>query len=737
MISTEQTSVPYLNGPLPMSFVPNILNPNNQFYYSQTFNDYNYEKISQLDMPNNIPTNFPRSPFRNYPNNSENENTLNNNLNSNYLSPEKPYNYRFNYQNNFQNNFNYDGNFLNNKGNSINTISTISSSFLPKNQKDISKSLQYFSPQKQNEKNNNLSQSISSSDTFYKKTNNKLFNQLSNSYQISNTINPNLPDYAVFELDEDESVNYDFGVSIPKETHACQTSPFVIRINPFSVNRKRRNCKSVAKRKLINFTSSKNSEPLDSIKRDKNSVKNIKKIKMIQPVKTLNVINEKEKNISVNNNKNIEIKNLQPVKNLNKNYNGNAKNITNNLKNNSSNNNKEKMTKEKYNNIFTSIKNMFQETFFIDNIDVFHSNKFNNELKYPKPSNNNINNKNILKKETKDNTKIKASKIEKISSPKKETKKEINKLSEIINSPKPPINKSVNTTNNNELTDNIPEKFDPNEFQIIKQIGEGEYGKIYIVKWVKNNQQYAMKIETTEDRDELFWSQSKIKIMKDFYNKTKHNGIIRIFGDLWKKDLTDYEYYIIMELAEKDWEQEIYLRYQYQEYYTEKELVNILGQIITTCALLQKNHISHRDIKPQNILLKNGLYKLSDFGEAKILTKNGTIIQKIRGTEMFMSPVLFFGLHDGEKPAEKISHNTYKSDVYSLGMCALFAATLNFDCPCDIRELKNMNKVEEIVNKGLSKRYSSNFISFILEMLEIDEIHRPDFIQLEQQMFKK
>ncbi len=192
-----------------------------------------------------------------------------------------------------------------------------------------------------------------------------------------------------------------------------------------------------------------------------------------------------------------------------------------------------------------------------------------------------------------------------------------------------------------------------------------------------------------------------------------------------------------MELAETDWEKEVYMRYQYQDFYTEKELVNILGQIITTCALLQKNHISHRDIKPQNILLINGQYKLSDFGEAKVLKKNGVIIQRIRGTEMYMSPILFFGLHQNGEPAEKISHNTYKSDVYSLGMCALFAATLCFDCACAIREMKSMIKVERIVNSYLSNRYSHNFISFILEMLEIEENRRPDFLQLEQQMLRK
>ena len=48
-----------------------------------------------------------------------------------------------------------------------------------------------------------------------------------------------------------------------------------------------------------------------------------------------------------------------------------------------------------------------------------------------------------------------------------------------------------------------------------------------------------------------------------------------------------------------------------------------------------------------------------------ILKKEGYVIQRIRGSEMYMSPVLFKGFH--AKMAQ-VKHNAYKSDVFSLGM---------------------------------------------------------------------
>ena len=76
-------------------------------------------------------------------------------------------------------------------------------------------------------------------------------------------------------------------------------------------------------------------------------------------------------------------------------------------------------------------------------------------------------------------------------------------------------------------------------------------------------------------------------------------------------------------------------------------------------------------------------------------------------------------------------HNAYKSDVYSFGMCILLAASLSGYTLYDIREILNINEVSKIVINKLSGRYSMNLINLILQMLQIDENLRMDFVQLE------
>ena len=175
------------------------------------------------------------------------------------------------------------------------------------------------------------------------------------------------------------------------------------------------------------------------------------------------------------------------------------------------------------------------------------------------------------------------------------------------------------------------------------------------------------------------------------------------------------------------------MRANYLSYFTEAELNNIMKQLISILSFLQKRHITHRDIKPQNILIANGQYKLCDFGDIRVMQRDGLVVQRIRGSELYMSPILFNALRQG---VQTIQHNTYKSDVFSLGMCLFYAACLSFNGPVEIREVVNMNIKQQILNKYLGTRYSQKFIKFLYLMLLTNEDDRPDFVLLEDAMLK-
>jgi serine/threonine protein kinase len=292
-----------------------------------------------------------------------------------------------------------------------------------------------------------------------------------------------------------------------------------------------------------------------------------------------------------------------------------------------------------------------------------------------------------------------------------------------------------------QITDiNKNNNFNSDDFNILRQIGQGSYGKIFEVE-DKYHRHFALK-------KIIAYSLKEVELIKKEYNilyslQNLEIDLIGIFGLETKKlDRTTYSINVLMELAKCDWEKEIKQRSSLNKYYTEKELIIILKKLVKTFSRLQKANVSHRDIKPQNILVCNGNnnlnLKIADFGEAKkIINKSGgdnnTIKQTIRGTELYMSPILFNSLRN-KMVYKYTKHNTYKSDVFSLGYCMLLASSLSYKLLCEIRELKSMKDIENIVesyiNKGISF-YSEKYWSIIFNMLELDEKNRPDFIELE------
>ena len=305
--------------------------------------------------------------------------------------------------------------------------------------------------------------------------------------------------------------------------------------------------------------------------------------------------------------------------------------------------------------------------------------------------------------------------------------------------PKPTLttyNKTdINVSNyNNQIYDyndnylEPPEDFDPNEFQLLKLIGIGGFSEIFSCKWKRNGKIYVMKKLISSDINDINNERKQAKVVINFIRSTGCDGVIKIYGE--KINPSTGSQCILMEYAESDWENEINKKKASYKYYSEYELMNILNQLIKTMALLEKYNITHRDIKTKNILIAKGKYKVSDFSDSKVIPE-GRAKLLVRGTELFMSPLLLKAYHQ----STDVIHDSYKSDVYSLGMCALYAANLSTRIIDAVRAVGDDRRRMSLLMSKFGNRYSTKLIKILYSMSQPDERKRPNFTQLEAMLY--
>ncbi|CAJ1412243.1 unnamed protein product [Effrenium voratum] len=94
---------------------------------------------------------------------------------------------------------------------------------------------------------------------------------------------------------------------------------------------------------------------------------------------------------------------------------------------------------------------------------------------------------------------------------------------------------------------------------------------------------------------------------------------------------------------------------------SEDQLADWCWQMCSAAAMLHSKRICHRDLKPQNYLLRGSTLKLSDFGLAVFVPEGGTLSERC-GTPAFMSPELHL------LPRRSRGYS-FPADAWALGLC--------------------------------------------------------------------
>ncbi|XP_027959038.1 ribosomal protein S6 kinase alpha-2 isoform X1 [Eumetopias jubatus] len=204
------------------------------------------------------------------------------------------------------------------------------------------------------------------------------------------------------------------------------------------------------------------------------------------------------------------------------------------------------------------------------------------------------------------------------------------------------------------------EKADPSQFELLKVLGQGSYGKVFLVRKTKGSdagQLYAMKVlkkATLKVRDRV-----RSKMERDILAEVNHPFIVklhyvlllectalqpaRVLGPPGMPTLppstafqTEGKLYLILDFLRGG---DLFSRLSKEVMFTEEDVKFYLAELALALDHLHGLGIIYRDLKPENILLdEEGHIKITDFGLSKEAIDHDKRAYSFCGTIEYMAP---------------------------------------------------------------------------------------------------
>ena len=194
-------------------------------------------------------------------------------------------------------------------------------------------------------------------------------------------------------------------------------------------------------------------------------------------------------------------------------------------------------------------------------------------------------------------------------------------------------------------------------YEFISILGNGNFGKVRLYRDRKQTDVlFAIKTLKKENITKNYFEMLKNEV--DILSNLDHPNIVKYFG-VYEDELYIH---ILMEYLKG---YDLYKIIALKKYtgFDEKDICEIIYQLLQALSFIHNQNIVHRDIKPENILFANkkdySTLKLIDFGLSTYMDK----CKKIVGTPYYMAP-------------EMIDGRSYpQSDILSLGVIIYLSLT--------------------------------------------------------------
>ncbi|XP_059570831.1 ribosomal protein S6 kinase alpha-2 isoform X1 [Alligator mississippiensis] len=199
-----------------------------------------------------------------------------------------------------------------------------------------------------------------------------------------------------------------------------------------------------------------------------------------------------------------------------------------------------------------------------------------------------------------------------------------------------PINEEEGIVKEIDISHHVKEGFekaDPSQFELLKVLGQGSYGKVFLVRKIKGSdagQLYAMKV--LKKATLKVWDRVRSKMERDILAEVNHPFIVKLHYAFQ----TEGKLYLILDFLRGG---DLFTRLSKEVMFTEEDVKFYLAELALALDHLHSLGIIYRDLKPENILLdEEGHIKITDFGLSKEAIDHDKRAYSFCGTIEYMAP---------------------------------------------------------------------------------------------------
>lgn len=240
-------------------------------------------------------------------------------------------------------------------------------------------------------------------------------------------------------------------------------------------------------------------------------------------------------------------------------------------------------------------------------------------------------------------------------------------------------------------------RMSPADYDFIKLVGQGAFGKVFLVKRKSDNIFLALKVMRKERLIEKSHT-DYIRMERDVLTKVQHPYIVTLRASFQ----TSSKLYLVLDFVNGG---HLFFQLYKQGTFLEPLAALYAAEIALALSYLHELGIVHRDLKPENILLDfEGHVKVTDFGLAKGDISSESRTNSFVGTMEYMAPEILTATGHGKQ-----------ADWWSLGI--LVFEMLSGKPPFLSKNKKTLEK--KIVNEKIKmpKHFSSEVHVFLKGLL--------------------